>query len=215
MISFSVVQSTRDVERRTERSESFELTKVFIISIMMMMEVIQWTSHSVWNSIERICLFRCYSSRMFNREKVLMNNFSMFIRQNKLKCHYEISAKKQMRKRNFIQIFWDIQFSTKLISLRKKIFSYRQKTKNVIKSKSWHSQLINVTMKDLSLTSIIYWQGKLISYFDLKHIPSSTKILDQWLFLFITFLFSKTKDFFFPMRKIFLLYQLINSYWTY
>jgi hypothetical protein len=137
------------------------------------------------------------------------------IRQSNLKCNYEISVKKQIRKRNFIQIFWDIKCSTKLIWLRKKLFAYRKKTKNVIKSESWHCRLINLTMKTLSLTSIIYWQGKLISYFDLKHVPSSRKILYQWLFLFITFLFSKTKDFFFQMRKIFLLYQLINSYWKY
>jgi len=56
-------------------------------------------------------------------------------------------------------------------------------------------------MKDLSLTSIIYWQGKLMFYFDLKHVPSSTKIFYQWLFLFITLLFSEAKDLFFPNQK--------------
>jgi hypothetical protein len=122
-----------------------------------------------------------------------------------------------MRKRNFIQISWDIKFSTRLIWLRKKLFSYTEKTKKVIKRESWHSQSINVTMKTLLLTSIIYWKEKLISYFDLKHVSSSTKILYQWLFLSlsITFLFSKAKDLFFSMRQISLFDQLINSYWKY
>jgi hypothetical protein len=81
---------------------------------------------------------------------------------------------------NFCEGTWGkeilFKFSTKLISLRKKLFFYGEKKKNVIKSESWHSRLINLTMKTVSLTSIIYWQGKMISYFDLKHVRSSTKI---------------------------------------